>query len=121
MPSSPDTSHDQHPGDHPGRGSESHEHGAAGSRQAEGWQRQSAVLAERDPGTVAFALAAFRRLRGFERSGLAAWLGITPDQLVALTLEPRPDRAAPEYEDIVAGLARLYGVNPARLAEALTD
>lgn len=82
-------------------------------------QRQNAMLAERDPGTVASALAAFRARRGFERSGLAAWLRISPDRLVALTLERRPDPTDPDHEDAVDALAGRYGADPIRLAEAL--
>ena len=82
-------------------------------------QRQHAVLAERDPGTVASALAAFRRRRGFERSGLAAWLRMSPDRLVALALERRPDPLDPEHENAVALLAERYGADPIRLTEAL--
>lgn len=82
-------------------------------------QRQNAVLAERDTSTVASALAAFRKRRGFERAGLAAWLRLSPDRLVALVLERRPDPTAQDYGTDVAALADHYGADPVRLAEAL--
>lgn len=87
--------------------------------QADQQRRQDAMVAERNPATVAFALAAFRKRRGFERSSLAAWLGISPDQLVELTLERRPDPSAAEYATVVTGIAVRYDANPARLADAL--
>jgi hypothetical protein len=77
------------------------------------------MLAERDPAMVASALAAFRKRRGFERSSLAAWLRLSPDRLVALTLERRPDPADPNHETAVAGLAERFGADPVRLIEAL--
>ena len=82
-------------------------------------QRQRAMLAERDPDTMAYALATFRKRRGFERSSLAAWLGMSPDQLVVLALERRPDPTVPESGASIAELADLYGANPGRLAEAI--
>ena len=92
---------------------------AARPIEIDGRQRQNAVLAERDPGSVASALAAFRKRRGFERSSLAAWMGLSPDRLVALTLERRPDPTGPDYEAAVAVMAERYGADPARFAEAL--
>jgi hypothetical protein len=82
-------------------------------------QRQNAVLAERNPGSVASALAAFRRRRGFERSSLVAWLRLSPDRLVALTLERRPDPTDSDYGNAVAGMAERYSADPVRLTEAL--
>src|SRR5436190_587005 len=57
--------------------------------------RQTALGAERDPERVGYALAAFCRARGWERSDLADWLGITIDQLAALALERRADPGYP--------------------------
>jgi hypothetical protein len=83
-------------------------------------QRRDAVFAERDPGSVVCALGAFRKRRGFERSGLAAWLRLSPDRLVALTLERRPDPRDLKFGDAVALLADRYGADPVRLTEGLT-
>src|SRR5687768_7528890 len=55
------------------------EPGTEATIEIDGRQRQNAVLAERDPASVASVLAAFRRRRGFERSSLAAWLRLSPD------------------------------------------
>jgi hypothetical protein len=82
-------------------------------------QRQDAVLAERDPGSVACALAAFRKRHGFERSGLAAWLRLSPDRLVVLALERRPDSTDSKYGAAVALPADRYGADLRRLTEAL--
>jgi len=82
-------------------------------------QRQRAMSAERDPDTVTFALATFRKRRGFERSSLAAWLGMAPDQLIALALERRPGPTDPDSVASIAGLADRYGADPGRLAEAI--
>ena len=82
-------------------------------------QRQRAMSAERDPDTIASALATFRKRRGFERSSLAAWLGMSPDQLVALALERRPDPTTPKSGVSIDGLADRYGAHPGRLAEAI--
>jgi hypothetical protein len=87
--------------------------------EIDGQQRQNAMLAERDPGRVASALAVFRKRRGFERSSLAAWLQISQDRLVALTLEPLPDPSAPDYGTAVAVMARRHGADVVRLTEAL--
>lgn len=82
-------------------------------------QRQRAMSAERDPDTVAFGLATFRKRRGFERSSLAAWLGMSPDQLIALALERRPGPTDPDSVASIAGLADRSGADPGRLAEAI--
>ena len=104
------------PGSHGGAPLES---GAAGPTEIEGRQRQQAVLAERDPASIASALAAFRKRRGFERSSLAAWLRLSPDRLVALVLERRPDPSDPDYATAVVVMAHRYGADPVRLTEAL--
>lgn len=118
----PNSIRDQRSGDvyQPGeRGHEPCEPRVASHAETDARQRQIAMLAERDPTTVASALAGFRKRRGFERSGLAAWLRLPPDRLVALTLEPRPLPTDPGYECAVAGLAARYGADPTRLAEAI--
>jgi hypothetical protein len=87
--------------------------------EIDGQQRQNAMLAERDPGRVASALAVFRKRRGFERSSLAAWLRLSPDRLVALTLEQLPDPNASDYGTAVAVMAERHGADAVRLTEAL--
>ena len=81
--------------------------------------RQAAVTAEQDPRYVAHALADARARLVADRAGLASWLGIGPNQLAALGLESRPDPSAPTFTDRVRELAKRYGVNADRLADAL--
>ena len=81
--------------------------------------RIAALAAERDPAYVAHALAASRERIGADREGLAQWLGIAPDRLAALAIQPRPDPAAPTFTDQVRELADRYGAQPDRLADAL--
>src|ERR1700752_628485 len=50
--------------------------------------RQEALKAERDPERVGHAFASWCRARGWERSDLASWLGVTVDQLAAMAIEP---------------------------------
>lgn len=71
-----------------------------------------------DPTTVARALADARARLVADRAGLASWLGIGPDQLAALSLEPRPNPSAPTFADQVRALADRYGADPGRLADA---
>jgi hypothetical protein len=82
-------------------------------------QRRDAVFAERDPGSVVCKLAAFRRRRRFEQSGLAAWLRLSSDRLVAPALEHPPDPADSKHGVAVALLADRYSVDPVRMTEAL--
>lgn len=81
--------------------------------------RQAATNAEREPNTVAFALAAFRKRRGFDRTGLAAWLRVPPDRLPALAIIGRPDPSTATFVGEVGELAARFGADPGRLAEAL--
>ena len=81
--------------------------------------RQAALLAERDPATVAHALADARARLVADRAGLASWLGIDADRLTALALEPRPDPSAPTFAHQVAELAARFGADPDRLGDAL--
>ncbi len=71
--------------------------------------RQAALAAEQDPRTIAHAVPTARRQLGYDRAGLASWLGIDADQLAALALEPRPDPSAPTFEDQVRRLAARFG------------
>src|SRR4051812_43039976 len=43
--------------------------------------RQAAVGAELNPDYLGYAFAAWCRAKGWERSDLASWLGVTTDQL----------------------------------------
>ncbi len=81
--------------------------------------RHVATLAERDPGTVAATLASYRKQLGLDHVGLAGWLGMNPTQLTTLGLCARPDQASPAFADLVEELARRYGADTGRLAEAL--
>jgi len=81
--------------------------------------RQAGLLAERDAGTVAAALASFRGRVGLDHTVVATWLGMNPTQLAALGLCGRPDPGSPAFSEAVGVLARRYGVDAERLAEAL--
>jgi hypothetical protein len=71
--------------------------------------RQAAIGAELDPEFVGHAFAAWCKRRGWERSDLADYLGVTVNQLAAMALVP-----------ICQGhLAERYGADPGRLAEVL--
>ena len=81
--------------------------------------RQAALAAEQDPALAASALAARRAALVTDHAGLATWLGVTPNGLAAIGLEPRPDPSAPAFADRVRRLADLFGADPGRLADAL--
>jgi hypothetical protein len=71
--------------------------------------RQTALVLERDPESVAYALAAWCQSHGWTRSDLASWLGLTIDGYAALALELRA------ADDIVDR----HAVDPERLAAVL--
>lgn len=70
--------------------------------------RTEAIAAEQDPALVGHAFAAWCASRGWERSDLASWLGVTVDQLAAMALEPR--RAGRLAERFGADARRLGAV-----------
>src|SRR3954466_10760411 len=49
--------------------------------------RQTALRAELDPERFAYAFAAWCRARGWERSDLAEYLGVTVDELAAMAID----------------------------------
>ena len=55
--------------------------------------RQTALVAELDPSGSGSAFAAWCASRGWDRSDLASWLGVTIDQLAAMALLERSDGA----------------------------
>jgi hypothetical protein len=72
--------------------------------------RQTALVLERDPESVAYALAAWCRSHCWTRSDLASWLGLTIDGYAALALELRSaddivDRHDVDRERLAAVLA----------------
>jgi hypothetical protein len=71
--------------------------------------RQEALKAELDPERYGHAFAGFCARRGWERSDLASYLGVTLDQLAAMALLARADTRRFER----------YGADPARLADVL--
>lgn len=71
--------------------------------------RQTALVAELDPEKLGHAFAAWCASRGWERSDLASWLGVTTDQLAAMALIARLD----------GHLATRYGADADRLAAVL--
>ncbi len=58
-------------------------------------------------------------MSGADPTRLATWLHVTPSQLAALAIQPRPDPSAPTFADRVRELADRYGADPSRLADAL--
>jgi hypothetical protein len=84
--------------------------------------RQAAIAAEQDPGRIGHALASFCRRRGWERSDLADWLGLSLDRYAALALERRGLHGCPgDDSSPQVDLAERYGADPARLAAVLDD
>jgi hypothetical protein len=83
--------------------------------------RQTALRAEHDPERVAYAFAAWCRARGWERSDLASWLGVTVDQLAALAIHTVAGarESMPAGDSHARALAECYGANPTRFAEVL--
>lgn len=81
--------------------------------------RLAALAAEQDPHYVAHALADARARLMADHAGLATWLHVTPSQLAALAIQPRPDPSAPTFVEQVQRLAEHYGADPGRLADAL--
>jgi len=82
--------------------------------------RQTALTAELDPERVGYAFAAWCRLRGWERSDLAAHLGVTIDQLAAMAVERRADPGYPLDAGVPQhDLAERFGADPSRLAVLL--
>ena len=59
--------------------------------------RQTTPTAEQDPTTIGHALARYRDARGWSRDELAAWLGVDPNRLAALAIQPRPDPALVKF------------------------
>jgi hypothetical protein len=76
--------------------------------------RMEAIAAEQDPEMVAYAFAAWCQRRGWERSDLADWLGVSADRLAALALHDRPMDAGTE-------LARRFGADAGRRAAVLAS
>src|SRR5215212_6703936 len=82
--------------------------------------RQTALRAELDPERIGHAFAAWCRARGWERTDLANWLGVTVDQLAAMAIERRADPGYPLDSGLPQhDLAERFGADPARLAEVL--
>jgi hypothetical protein len=91
--------------------------------------RQEAIAAERDRERVGWAFAAWCAARGWERSDLAEYLGVTVDQLAAMALERLPkqewQRTNGHLEWVTVGvprsvLAERYGADAKRLAAVLS-
>lgn len=82
--------------------------------------RQVALVAERDPDYLAYAFGAWCRSRGWERSDLASYLGVTVNQLAAMAITRRAnpgyllDAGVPQVD-----LAERFGADAKRLAEVL--
>jgi hypothetical protein len=82
--------------------------------------RQTALRAELDPERIGYAFAAWCRARGWERSDLAEYLGVTVDQLAAMAIECRADPGYPLDSGLPQhDLAERFGADPDRLTEVL--
>src|SRR4051812_9438789 len=83
--------------------------------------RQTALTAELDPERIGHAFATWCTARGWKRSDLADYLGVSIGQLAAMAIERRADPGYPLDTDLPQlDLAERFGANPARLAEVLT-
>jgi hypothetical protein len=85
--------------------------------------RQTALAVERDPDFVGYAFAAWCAARGWERSDLADYLGVTVSQLAAMAIIARADyRFSMDANGSEAkSLARQFGADASRLAQVLAD
>jgi hypothetical protein len=84
--------------------------------------RQAALRAEHDPSFVGHALAAWCRSRGWERSDLADWLGISTTALAALALEHIADPGYPFDAGVPQrNLSERYGIDARRLTQVLSE
>ena len=92
---------------------------------------RAALEAEQDPATIGHALARCRESRDWSREQLAEWLGLTPTGLAAIAVEKLPREAIVTRDGVrnayapaiarrwIGALARPYGADARRLAEAL--
>jgi hypothetical protein len=87
--------------------------------------RAALAAAEQDPGTIGHALAGYRMRRGWTHEDLAAFLGLTLNQLATLSVEPRP--RIRNHEGIwspgsgIYALAEAHGADSHRLFEAIAE
>ena len=82
--------------------------------------RQTALAAEAGPGAGRQCLRGLVPARGRERAELAGYLGVTVDQLAAMSVERRADPGYPLDAGIAQGdLAERFGADPERLADVL--
>ena len=82
--------------------------------------RQAAIGTELHPERIGHAFAAWCRARGWERSDLAEYLGVTVDQLAAMAIERRADPGYPIDTGLPQhDLAERFGADAVRLAEVL--
>lgn len=78
-----------------------------------------AARVEREPDFVAYALAAYRRQKGLDAAGLAAYLGCPAPALARLALCGRPEGEGPMFAGRVRRIAEYAGCDPAKLASLL--
>src|SRR3712207_2038561 len=83
--------------------------------------RRAALALEGNPYVLASTLAMYRRQHGLDETALAAWLGLSPEQLLALALCRRPDPADPRFPARLASLAEHVGCGVGTLAALLTE
>lgn len=83
--------------------------------------RQTALAIEQDPTFVGHAFARWCQRRGWERSDLADYLGVTLDQLAAMAISSVAGTGEPMStgDSHARALAERFGADPGRLAEVL--
>jgi hypothetical protein len=87
--------------------------------------REALATAEQDPEQIGHALANFRKRQGWTQEDLAAFLGLTLRQLVALSVERRPFTRSKQGiwspGSAIYALAEAHGADNHRLFEAVAD
>jgi hypothetical protein len=78
-----------------------------------------AARAEAEPFFLAGVLAAYARGEGLDHAGLGAALGCPPGELAMLYLCRAPRPEPPEFAEDVFRIARNFGLDPNRLADAI--
>ncbi len=83
--------------------------------------RRAAHAFETDDGSIASALAAYRRKAGMDEDALARFLSCSPVRLNALALCRRPDPEAPNFRETISAIAAFIGCDADPLAALLRD
>lgn len=87
--------------------------------------QEALAAAEQDPAKIGHALAGYRRRHGWAQDDLAAFLGVTLRQLVALAAEVRPlvrsKQGIWSPGSRIYSLAEAYEADGHRLFEAVAD